>query len=154
MSWWMCCWQRYREWTSVRSLLATSLKLRFIFLFPSHFHRFFPATNLIYVYVYWFALIKDVLHVQGTSTDVPRYLRADGQINNKKMNRQELEELVTGFWEFRTLQVAQGGGGRDSTENALDELLYSYLLQRSNGQETVAIEDGYNLQVCVYPVHC
>ena len=90
------------------------------------------------------------LYMQGTSTNVPRYLRAEGQINNKKMNRQELEELVVGFWEFRTVQIAQRGGGKENTENALDELLYSYLLQRNDGQEMAAIEDGYNLQVCVH----
>ena len=94
-------------------------------------------------------MTKDVLHVQGTSTNIPRYLRAEGQINNKRMNRQELEELVTGFWEFRAVQIAQGGGGKETTENTLDELLYSYLLQRNSGQEMAAIEDGYNLQVRV-----
>ena len=92
-------------------------------------------------------------NMQGTSTNVPRYLRAEGQINNKKMSRQELEELVVGFWEFRTVQIAERGGG-GGKENALDELLYSYLLQRNDGQEQAAIEDGYNLQVCVCVCVC
>lgn len=58
------------------------------------------------------------------------------------MGRKELEELISGFWEFQILKVATEG----DKPIGIDELMYEYLLSRNDQQNELAIEDGYNMQ--------
>ena len=61
-------------------------------------------------------------------------------MKNTKMSFQTLEEIVSGFWEFRVMQ--QDG----KTSLPLDELLFKYLLTRNQSDESAAVEEGYSLQ--------
>ena len=54
-----------------------------------------------------------------------------------------MEEMITGFWEFRSMKMINEGG----EESLMDEILYEYLLKKNDGNENKAIEDGYNLDV-------
>lgn len=57
------------------------------------------------------------------------------------MNPQVLEEIVSGFWEFRVMKQAS-----NTTLPPLDELLFEYLLTRHQSNEGEAVEEGYNLR--------
>ena len=59
------------------------------------------------------------------------------------MGRREMEEMISGFWEYRSMKMAEL---QDQT-HSVDSLLHEYLLSRNDGNEETAIEDGYNLQV-------
>ena len=73
------------------------------------------------------------------------FLRWEGQVTNRRMGRSELEDIIRGFWEYRTTRIAEGRG--DGRSYPIDTLLYEYLLAHNDGNEEMAIEDGYNLQV-------
>ena len=64
------------------------------------------------------------------------------------MGRQEMEEMISGFWEYHSTQVAKG-----DTHHGLDTELYQYLLSRNRDEESIAIEDGYNLQDAISRFH-
>ena len=60
-----------------------------------------------------------------------------------------MEELITGFWEFRMTKLSEQS--REEI-NSLDKLLFEYCYTRNDGNEELAIEDGYNLQVMVHEI--
>lgn len=64
------------------------------------------------------------------------------------MGRQEMEEMISGFWEYHSTKAAKGDG-----LHSLDTELYQYLLSRNNDEESRAIEDGYNLQDAISRFH-
>ncbi len=39
--------------------------------------------------------------IQGNENDVPRYLRTDRSVKNKKLSLKEVNELINGFWHHR-----------------------------------------------------
>ena len=57
------------------------------------------------------------------------------------MSPQVLEEIVSGFWEFRVMRQTS-----KTPLPPLDELLFEYLLSRHQSNEGEAVEEGYNLR--------
>ena len=47
------------------------------------------------------AIILFDFFVQGMEADVPRYLRIDGSVKNRKLSLKEVNELINGFWHHR-----------------------------------------------------
>ncbi len=60
------------------------------------------------------------------------------------MGKNEMEDLITGFWNYHTTKMVDGG---QEELPSLDIQLYDYLINRNDGKEDKAIEDGYNLNV-------
>lgn len=54
-----------------------------------------------------------------------------------------MEELIAGFWEYRSMKMVD----KEEQVQSSDALLYDYLLSRNNGVGEKAFEDGYNLEV-------
>ena len=46
-------------------------------------------------------LTTTILPTQGVGSDVPRYLRATGQVKNRRIGRSEANKLINGFWQYR-----------------------------------------------------
>lgn len=84
---------------------------------------------------------------EGKENDVPRYLRTEGMVKNRKIDLKEVNELINGFWHHRLQNSVQ-----DSFP--LDEDLFYFLLSRNENNEELAIEDGYNLRdACLHNGH-
>lgn len=64
------------------------------------------------------------------------------------MGRQEMEEMISGFWEYHSTKAAKG-----NSRNDLDTELYQYLLSRNGDDESIAIENGYNIQDAISRFH-
>ena len=77
------------------------------------------------------------------NADIPCYLRTEKNVTNRKIGRNELEDLISGFWEYRSMKIAEGDTCNIGT---IDEITYEYLLARNEQKEDAAIEDGYNLR--------
>lgn len=85
------------------------------------------------------------------SDDIPRFLCSDLPVNNRRMGRSQMEEIVAGYWEYRSMKMVQDTA-TESVRPPLDVLLYEYLLEKNNGKDDKAIEDGYNFNVSISPI--
>lgn len=50
---------------------------------------------MIPIYSFIFSLF------QGTSDEVPLYLRAEGSIHNRRISKDEGSRMISGFWKYK-----------------------------------------------------
>lgn len=60
-----------------------------------------PFTGLVRQHQNIKIIVHFDLFVQGTAGDVPRHLRIDGIVKNRKLSLKEVNELINGFWHHR-----------------------------------------------------
>ncbi|XP_065913641.1 translin-associated factor X-interacting protein 1-like isoform X2 [Dysidea avara] len=84
---------------------------------------------------------EEVFQGKGSDDDVPVYLRVEGAVPNRRINKDEGSRLISGFWRYKLSST-------DNLDKQLDEILYSYLLSVNGSEHVKAIEDGYNLHDC------
>ncbi|KAL5467597.1 hypothetical protein EMCRGX_G031852 [Ephydatia muelleri] len=88
----------------------------------------------------------DVLLAEIAGVSIDELIKSDafdgkattGQVRNRRIGRSEVYRLINGFWQYRT--------GSTGDIQPLDECLFSYLVSINNGDEAMAIEEGYNLE--------
>lgn len=51
--------------------------------------------------MYYLRRIDMVILLQGTSDEIPLYLRTEGSIRNRRIGKDEGSRLISGFWKFR-----------------------------------------------------
>ncbi|XP_048577209.1 translin-associated factor X-interacting protein 1 isoform X2 [Nematostella vectensis] len=78
---------------------------------------------------------------QGTGPEVPRFLRFEGQVRNRRLGKRDTSLLIKDIWQEKAAHDAEKVEGERSD---LGEFLYTYL-QRRFGIENMIIEWGYNL---------
>ena len=78
---------------------------------------------------------------KGTGPGIPKFLRLQGKVRNRGIQKADCEKFITEFWEART--KAKEKGGRESMIMAVD-FLYTFLKGRF-GVPTAIAEFGYNL---------
>ena len=76
---------------------------------------------------------------QGTSDDVPPYLRAEDHVKNWVLSKRETERMINDVWVSK--EKCEGQTGK---RESLSNYLYQYLSHRFSSH-TLAIEWGYNL---------
>lgn len=82
---------------------------------------------------------------KGTTDAVPRFLRTSVKVKNKKLSKQECEQLCREMWQAReaTNEEAMRASGKPSGE-AMDIFLYNFLEGKFK-TAVAAVEMGYNL---------
>jgi hypothetical protein len=77
---------------------------------------------------------------RGTAPNVPKFLRFQGKVRNRNMQKGDCEALIKGFWEYK--------GKMDEKKKAprlsVPDRLYEYM-QSKYGVQQVIVEMGYNL---------
>ncbi|KAK2560625.1 Translin-associated factor X-interacting protein 1 [Acropora cervicornis] len=78
---------------------------------------------------------------QGTGPEIPKYLRFEGQVRNRRLGKRDTSLLIKDIWQEKAAHDAEKPDGE---REELGEFLYQYL-QRRFGVENMIIEWGYNL---------
>lgn len=78
---------------------------------------------------------------QGTGPEVPKFLRFEGQVRNRRLGKRDMSLLIKDIWQEKAAHDAEKPDGE---RDDLGEFLYQYL-QRRFGVENMIIEWGYNL---------
>eukprot|EP00002_Diphylleia_rotans_P032553 TRINITY_DN6849_c0_g1_i3.p1 TRINITY_DN6849_c0_g1~~TRINITY_DN6849_c0_g1_i3.p1 ORF type:complete len:761 (-),score=148.74 TRINITY_DN6849_c0_g1_i3:1053-3335(-) len=79
---------------------------------------------------------------QGTTPDVPKYLRIAGKIKKRRISKRDTESLVKDVWKDRSVAIkAMGSKGQ---KLKFGEYFYSYL-QTHYGLHNVVVEWAYNI---------
>ena len=78
---------------------------------------------------------------RGTSPNVPKFLRYQGKVRNRNMQKGDCEALIKGFWEFKAKQDAKS---KTPSAEPVADRLYDYM-QSKYGVQQVIVEMGYNL---------
>ncbi|KAK3746382.1 hypothetical protein QZH41_018214, partial [Actinostola sp. cb2023] len=80
-------------------------------------------------------------HRQGVGPEVPRVMRFDGQVRNRRLGKRDTSLLIKDIWQEKAAHDAE----KPTNEHEeLGEFLYMYL-QRRFGVENMIVEWGYNL---------
>ncbi|XP_031561984.1 translin-associated factor X-interacting protein 1-like [Actinia tenebrosa] len=77
---------------------------------------------------------------QGTGPEVPRFLRYEGKVRNRRLGKRDTSLLIKDIWQEKAAHDAEKPPDRED----LGDFLYVYL-QRRFGVENMIIEWGYNL---------
>ena len=77
---------------------------------------------------------------RGTAPNVPKFLRYQGKVRNRNMQKGDCEALIKGFWEYK---VKMDSKGKRKDESVADRL-YDFMQSRY-GIQQVIVEMGYNL---------
>ncbi|XP_068693975.1 translin-associated factor X-interacting protein 1-like [Montipora foliosa] len=78
---------------------------------------------------------------QGTGPEIPKFLRFEGQVRNRRLGKRDTSLLIKDIWQEKAAHDAEKP---DDEREELGEFLYQYL-QRRFGVENMIIEWGYNL---------
>lgn len=78
---------------------------------------------------------------QGAGPEVPKFLRYDGQVRNRRLGKRDTSLLIKDIWQEKAAHDAEKPDGE---REDLGEFLYQYLNRRF-GVENMIIEWGYNL---------
>ncbi|KAJ8302492.1 hypothetical protein KUTeg_018888 [Tegillarca granosa] len=79
---------------------------------------------------------------QGTGPTIPKYLRYDGPIRNRRLGKRDCSLLIKDIWREKTANDAEKV---DGVRDSMADFLYTYLTRRFAFSEQVALEWGYNL---------
>nr|CAB3267300.1 translin-associated factor X-interacting protein 1 [Phallusia mammillata] len=82
----------------------------------------------------------DTFEGKGTGDDVPKFLRYEGDIRNRKMRKSELSTLLKEIWAKKVQSDAALGSRQEMTE-----FLHTFFLGKFNNMEDMASEWGYSL---------
>lgn len=80
---------------------------------------------------------------QGTATNVPKYLRFEGKVRNRRINKRDVLLLIKDVWQERASPADVEKV--DGETEPLSSFLHSYL-DRRFGEENMVFEWAYNLQ--------
>jgi hypothetical protein len=78
---------------------------------------------------------------RGTSQNVPKFLRYQGKVRNRNMQKGDCEGMIKGFWEFKKKQDSKS---KTPPTDTVADRLYDYM-QSKYGVQQVIVEMGYNL---------
>lgn len=93
---------------------------------------------------------EEFLEGQGTGTNIPKYLRYEGKVRNRRISKRDALLLVKDVWQERLSSEIET---TDLEYEPLSSFLHSYL-ERRFGAENMTFEWAYNLQdACVRYQH-
>ncbi|CAB3982888.1 Hypothetical predicted protein [Paramuricea clavata] len=93
---------------------------------------------------------EEFLEGQGTGTNIPKYLRYEGKVRNRRISKRDALLLVKDVWQERLSSEIET---TDPEYEPLSSFLHSYL-ERRFGAESMTFEWAYNLQdACVRYQH-
>ncbi|KAK3586266.1 hypothetical protein CHS0354_006958 [Potamilus streckersoni] len=78
---------------------------------------------------------------QGTGPSIPKYLRCEGQVRNRRLGKRDTSLLIKDIWREK---IAHDAEKSDGERESLSDFLYTYLKRRF-GLEQMIMEWGYNL---------
>ncbi|CAH1779147.1 unnamed protein product [Owenia fusiformis] len=78
---------------------------------------------------------------QGVDENVPKYLRFEGQVRNRRLGKRDTALLIRDIWREKASHDAEKTDGK---REKMDDFMYIYL-QRRFALEQMIIEWGYNL---------
>ncbi|XP_077993673.1 translin-associated factor X-interacting protein 1-like [Glandiceps talaboti] len=84
---------------------------------------------------------SDLFEGRGLGEDVPKYLRFEGKVKNRKLGKRDVALLIKDVWREKITYDSEKNEGKRSK---MQDFLYDYLLRRF-GMEEMVIEWGYNL---------
>eukprot|EP00736_Rhodelphis_marinus_P006227 Rmarinus@m.16864 len=76
---------------------------------------------------------------RGTGTDVPKYLRFQGKVRNRRLGKRELEQIIADFWTTREKMIEKQGMTED-----IEEFFCTFLKKRY-GISSMVAEMSYNI---------
>nr|XP_018668511.1 translin-associated factor X-interacting protein 1 [Ciona intestinalis] len=82
----------------------------------------------------------DLLDGKGTSEDIPKYLRFEGTVRNRKLSKAELSAVLKEIWVKKVTSDAEVGKRQKMTD-----FLFDFFMLKFNNLEEIVAEWGYSL---------